>query len=58
MLPLAAHLTRIERELNEKNKDILDEDDPFSESRAAVAERARQFTTIKELLTAATLGTS
>ena len=58
MLPLAAHLTRIERELNEKNEDILDEDDPFRESPAAVAERARQFTTIKELLTAATLGTS
>jgi hypothetical protein len=55
---IVAHLTRIERELNEKNEDILDEDDPFSESPAAVAERARQFTTIKELLTAAMLGTS
>jgi hypothetical protein len=55
---IAAHLTRIEGELNEKNEDILDEDDPFRESPAAVAERARQFTMIKELLTAATLGTS
>ena len=54
---IAAHLTRIERELNEKNQDILDEDDPFRENPAAVAERARQFTTIKELLTAAALGT-
>jgi hypothetical protein len=55
---IAAHLTRIERELNENNQDILDEDDPFRESPAAVAERARQFTTIKESLTAATLGAS
>ena len=55
---IAAQLTRIERELNEKNEDILDEDDLLRESPAAVAERARQFATIKELLTAATLGTS
>jgi hypothetical protein len=55
---IAAHLTRIERELNEKTEDILEEDDPFCESPAAVAERARQFTRIKELLTAAALGTS
>jgi hypothetical protein len=55
---IAAHLTRIERVLNEKNEDILDEDDPFRESPAAVAARARQFTTIKEFLTAATVGIS
>jgi hypothetical protein len=55
---IAAELTRIERELNEKNEDILDEDDLLRESPVTVAERARQFTTIKELLTAATLGTS
>ena len=55
---IAAQLTRIERELNEKNEDILDEDDLLRESPATVAERARQFATIKELLTTATLGTS
>lgn len=55
---VAAQLMRIELELNEKNEDILDEDDLLRESPAEVVERARQFTTIKELLTAATLGTS
>jgi hypothetical protein len=55
---IAAELTRIERELNEKNEDILDEDDLLRVSPVTVAERARQFTTIKEVLTAATLGTS
>jgi hypothetical protein len=55
---IAAELTRIERELNEKNEDFLDEDDLLRVSPVTVAERARQFTTIKELLTAATLGTS
>ena len=55
---IAAQLTRIERERNEKDKDVLDEDDPLRESPATIAERVRQFTTIKELLTATTLGTS
>jgi hypothetical protein len=55
---IAAELTRIERELNEKNEDFLDEDDLLRVSPVTVAERARQFTTIKEVLTAATLGTS
>jgi hypothetical protein len=60
---VAAQLTRIEHERNEKNEDgldedILDEDDPLRESPAKIAERVRQFTTIKELLTATTLGTS
>jgi len=36
----------------------LDEDDSFRESPAAAAERIRQFTLIKELLTATTLGAS
>jgi hypothetical protein len=55
---IAAQLARMEREWNEKDSDIPDENDPFSESPAATAERVRQFATIKELLTAATLGTS
>ena len=55
---ITAQLTRMEREWNENDPDIPDEDDPFSESPAATAERVRQFTTIKELLTAAVLGTS
>ena len=55
---IAAQLTRIERERKEKDKDVLDEDDPLRESPATIAERVRQFTTIKELLTATTLGNS
>ena len=55
---IGAQLTRIERERNQKDKDVLDEDNPLRESPATIAERARQFMTIKELLTATTLGTS
>ena len=55
---MAAQLTRIEHERIEQDTDVLDEDDPLGESPAATAERVRQFATIKELLTAATLGTS
>ena len=60
---MAAQLTRIEHEINERNEDALDEDilgedDPLRESPAKIAERDRQFATIKELLTATTLGTS
>jgi hypothetical protein len=55
---IAAHLTRIERERNEKDEGLLDEDDPLHENPAATADRERQFMTIKELLTADTLGTS
>lgn len=55
---IATQRACVEREQNEKDKDVLDEDDPLRESPAAIAERVRQFTTIKELLTAATLGTS
>ena len=38
--------------------EIEEEDDPFRESPEAAAERTRQFSTIKELLTATELGTS
>ena len=55
---IAAQLTRIERERNEMDEDVADEDDALGESPARIAERARQFMTIKQLLTATTLGTS
>ena len=61
---MRTHLARIERERTECNAEIeeddaLDkEDEPILESPAAAAECARQFATIRELLTAAELGTS
>jgi hypothetical protein len=55
---IGAQLTRIERERNQKDEDVLDDDYPLRESPAKITERVRQFTMIKELLTAATLGTS
>jgi hypothetical protein len=55
---IAAQLKRIERERNERDAAIQDEDDPLPESPIRKAERARQFAMIKELLTAAVLGTS
>jgi hypothetical protein len=55
---VAAQLTRIEHEQNEKDEDVPDDDDLLRESAASIVERARQFMTIKELLTATALGTS
>jgi hypothetical protein len=55
---IGAHLEQIERAQSEQDVDVLDEDDLLRESPAAAAERIRQFTLIKELLTATTLGTS
>ena len=55
---IAAQLKRIERERNERDAAIQDEDDPLPESPIRKAERVRQFTMVKELLTAAVLGTS
>jgi hypothetical protein len=60
---MQTHLDRIEREQREYDADEEDdefdeEDELIPESPAAAAERARQFATIKELLTAAELGTS
>jgi hypothetical protein len=58
------HLARIEREQREYDLDIgeddelQEEDELIRESPAAAAERARQFATIEELLTAAKRGTS
>jgi hypothetical protein len=62
---IGAHLARLERIQNEIDTDVAadgdiveEEDDLFAESPAAAAERVRQFTLIKELLTAPALGTS
>ena len=58
---MRTHLARIEREQGEYDAEIdaLDgEDAPILESPAASAERARQFATIRELLTAPDLGIS
>ena len=58
---LKTHIARIEHERMARkalSAEIQEEDDPFRESPEAAAERARQFSTIKELLTAAELGTS
>ena len=55
---IRTHIARLEHERNEKSDDVSEEDELFRESPVAAAERDRQFTTIKEFLTAAELGTS
>ena len=58
---LQTHIARIEHERTVQeafSAEIEEEDDPFRESPEVAAVRARQFSTIKELLTAAELGTS
>lgn len=58
---LQTHIARIEHERMVQealSAEIEEEDDPFRESAETAAERARQFSTLKELLTAAELGTS
>ena len=55
---IRTHIARVENELSENAAASPDDDDVFAESPAAVAERARQFANIKELLTAPELGTS
>jgi hypothetical protein len=63
---MRAHLARIEREQTEyaaENDDeegdgFGDDDEVIRESPTVAAERARQFAIVKELLTAAELGTS
>ena len=59
---LRTHVARVEREQREKDaeaaEDNDDDDEWIRESPATVAEGARQFATIKELLTARELGTS
>jgi hypothetical protein len=58
---IRTHLARIERERRQYEIEKGDEqgdDDPFLETPAAASESAKQFATIKELLTVAELGTS
>jgi hypothetical protein len=58
---LQTHIARIEHDriVQEAfSAEIEEQDDPFRESPQAAAEHARRFSTIKELLTAAELGTS
>jgi hypothetical protein len=58
---IGAQLAQIERSQNERNVDVLEEeeeDDLLREGPAAVAECVPQFMLVKELLTAPMLGTS
>ena len=55
---IRTHIAQLEREQSEKAVDISEEDELYCESQIAAAERVRRFTSIKELLTAAELGTS
>ena len=55
---IGALLAQIERSQNERNVDVMEEDDPLREGPAAVAECVQQFMLAKELLTAPMLGTS
>jgi len=56
---IRTQIARIEREQREKDANAAEDDDElFRESPATAAQRARQFATIKELLTAPELGTS
>src|ERR1700732_1408442 len=55
---IGAQLAQIERSQNERNVDVLEDDDLLREGLAAVAEFVQQFMLVKELLTAPMLGTS
>jgi hypothetical protein len=57
---MTIRLSRLEREETERDAENgdPDEDELHSESPARAAERVRRFATIKDLLTADTLGTS
>lgn len=55
---IKVQLADIERAQSEINSNVLDDDDPLQESLEAAAERASRFNLIKQLLTAAALGTS
>jgi hypothetical protein len=56
---IRSHIARVEREQREKNAAAPEsEEELFRESPATIAEQSRQFTMIKELLTAPELGTS
>jgi hypothetical protein len=55
---MQTHIARVEREQGKQDIDVAEDDELIAESPVAAAERARQFATIKELLTAPELGTS
>ena len=55
---LQTHIARIEHDRMVQEALIDEEDDPFRAGSEAAAERARQFSTMKELLTTTGLGTS
>ncbi|HET6235342.1 MAG TPA: hypothetical protein VFE41_10310 [Acetobacteraceae bacterium] len=56
---IRTRITRVEREQREKDANAAeDENELFRKSPATVTEQARQFAIIRELLTAAELGTS
>ena len=57
---IRTHLARLEREQTERDAENRepDEDEFHYESPARAAKRVRQFATIRDLLTAETLGTS
>ena len=55
---IRTHIARVEREQGKQDIDGTEDDELIAESPVAAAERARQFAIIKELLTAAELGTS
>jgi hypothetical protein len=55
---IGAQLAQIERSKNERNVDVLEEEDLLREGPAAVAECVQQFMLVKELLTAPMLDTS
>jgi len=55
---IRTHIARVERLLHENSVDLDEDDDVFLDSPTTIAARAARFATIKELLTAAELGTS
>ena len=54
----STHLARIERERHENEMAGIEHDDLDLGTSAVTAERVQQFSVIRELLTANTLGTS
>jgi hypothetical protein len=55
---MRTHIARLEREQSENASEVSEEDELHRENPIVDAERVRQFATVKELLTAAELGTS
>jgi hypothetical protein len=55
---IKVQLADIERTQSEIDSNVFEDDDPLQESPEAAAERASRLNLIKQLLTAAALGTS